>query len=108
MKISNLKERLQPSGCAQGNQPASLRRRNERFPPLSSSSGPGPAPAPHLLQDPGGRPVRAVEDHVELPALLHLLEQGLRVLAARGQLPDFDLDVVPGGSFDELLQANQT
>lgn len=52
--------------------------------------------------------MRAVEYHIELLALLHLLQQRPGILVPRGQLADFDFDVVPGRGFDELLQANQT
>lgn len=65
-------------------------------------------PCRYLLEDFCRRLVRAVEYHIELLALLHLLQQRPGILVPRGQLADFDFDVVPGRGFDELLQANQT
>lgn len=60
----------------------------------------------YLLEDFCRRLVRAVEYHIELLALLHLLQQRPGILVPRGQLADFDFNVVSGRGFDELLQAN--
>lgn len=56
-----------------------------------------PAPAgghTHLLEDLHRHGVAAVEDDTELPATLHLLEQGPRVVRVDGQLADLQADVV--------------
>lgn len=60
----------------------------------------------YLLEDFCRCLVRAIEYHVELLALLHLLQQRPGILVPRGELPDFDLNVISGRGFDELLQAN--
>lgn len=62
---------------------------------------------PHLLEDPGGHLVAAVEDDVELLGPLHLLQQRFGVLGLQRQLPDLQPDVVAGRRLDQLLQANQ-
>lgn len=47
-----------------------------------------------------------IKYHIKLFAFLHLLEQRFGIFIPRGQLADFDFNVVSGRSFDELLQAN--
>ena len=61
----------------------------------------------HLLEDLGSHGVAAVEDNVEFPASLHLLEQRARVVRVKGELADLEADVVPRRGHDELLQSDE-
>lgn len=80
-------------------------READRFRGIGSCGALPPRPQ-YLLEDFCRRLVRAVEYHIELLALLHFLQKRPGILVPRGQLADFDLDVVSGRGFDELLQAN--
>lgn len=62
----------------------------------------------HLLEHVRRCLVGAVKDDIEFLPLLHLLQQRPSIFASRGELADFDFNVVSGRSFDQLLQANQS
>lgn len=50
----------------------------------------------------------AVKDDTELPAPLHLFEQGAGVIRVDGKLANLQADVVPRWGHDEFLQPDET
>lgn len=62
----------------------------------------------HLLENIYSCLVSAVEDDKKLLPLLHLFQQRTGIFTSCWQLAYLDFDAVPGWSFDQLLQTNQT